>query len=67
MDGYELARQLRQELDHQELHLIAMTGYGRAEDRLAAHTAGFDTHMVKPADIEELQWVIGSGRMPAGS
>ena len=67
LDGYELARRLREELDHQGLHLIAMTGYGRAEDRQAAHSAGFDVHMVKPADIDELQRVIASGRVPSGS
>ena len=58
MDGYELAHQLRQVLDGQGLQLVAMTGYGRSEDREAAHAAGFDIHIVKPADLEELRRVL---------
>ena len=38
--------------------MVAMTGYGRTEDREAAHAAGFDVHMVKPADLEELRRVL---------
>ena len=63
MDGYELAQRLRQEFDGQELQLVAMTGYGRTEDREAAQTAGFDVHMVKPADIEELRRLLAYGGM----
>lgn len=63
MDGYELAHRLRQELDGQGLQLVALTGYGRTEDREAAHAAGFDVHMVKPADLDELRRVLAHGRM----
>ncbi|MDE2261039.1 MAG: response regulator, partial [Gammaproteobacteria bacterium] len=60
MDGYEVAQRLRGQLDGQEprLLLVAMTGYGRSEDREAAHAAGFDVHMVKPADLEELRRLL---------
>ena len=48
MDGHELARALRRELSEQPL-LIAVTGYGMAEDRRRSREAGFDAHLVKPA------------------
>ena len=38
--------------------LIAMTGYGRAEDRSAARQAGFDIHLVKPAELSELEQLL---------
>ena len=60
MDGYELAHRLRRQLNGQQLQLVAMTGYGRSEDREAADAAGFDIHMVKPADLEQLRRVLAS-------
>jgi CheY-like chemotaxis protein len=48
IDGYEVARRLRAE--SAVLLLIAVTGYGRDEDRRRAREAGFDHHLVKPAD-----------------
>jgi len=62
MSGYELAKRLRAEPRHGELHLIAMTGYGRAEDRKAAREAGFDVHLVKPAEPQELARLLSTGR-----
>jgi CheY-like chemotaxis protein len=59
MDGYELGRRLR--AAHRHLYLVAMTGYGRAEDRKTAHAAGFDLHLVKPADLDELQALLANG------
>jgi signal transduction histidine kinase/CheY-like chemotaxis protein len=53
MDGYAVARQLRQEFGH-EIRLVAMTGYGQDEDRQRAWEAGFNAHLVKPADPEAL-------------
>ena len=53
MDGYELARRLRHKGDTTPL-LIAITGYGQAEDRLRAQAAGFDLHFVKPVNVESL-------------
>ncbi|HEY1376607.1 MAG TPA: response regulator, partial [Gemmataceae bacterium] len=54
MDGYEVARRLRGEPDLPPVTLIAMTGYGQDEDRRKARDAGFDHHLVKPVDPEEL-------------
>jgi CheY-like chemotaxis protein len=55
MNGYEIARRWRATPEGQNLTLVAMTGYGRAEDRAEAREAGFDVHLVKPAELAELE------------
>ncbi len=50
MDGFEVARQLRSRPESKDALLIALTGYGEAESRLRSQRAGFDHHVVKPAD-----------------
>jgi CheY-like chemotaxis protein len=59
VDGYEVARQLRARRS-KDVGLIALSGYGQAEDRRKALEAGFDTHIVKPADPSHLSTVIAS-------
>jgi len=54
MDGYELARRLRQLPGTSGAMLVALTGYGREEDRRKALQAGFDHHLVKPVSAETL-------------
>jgi PAS domain S-box-containing protein len=54
LDGYDLARRLRDELGPRTPRLIAVTGYGRDSDRERSRIAGFDVHLVKPVDIETL-------------
>ncbi|HEY4059351.1 MAG TPA: ATP-binding protein [Kofleriaceae bacterium] len=53
MDGYELARRMRERITS-GLHLIALTGYGSASDRVRSSAAGFDAHLVKPLDLTKL-------------
>ncbi len=53
MHGYELARRLKANPQSRR-HLIAVTGYGHAHDRAASTAAGFDAHLVKPVNLEEL-------------
>jgi len=60
MDGYELARRIRVEPAGTEIRLVAMTGYGRPEDRTRALAAGFDAHLVKPVDPRQLQDLLHS-------
>jgi signal transduction histidine kinase/response regulator RpfG family c-di-GMP phosphodiesterase len=60
MDGYEVARLLRQRWDRNKMVLVAITGYGQEEDRRRAREAGFDLHMVKPVDPDQLQEVLAS-------
>jgi CheY-like chemotaxis protein len=52
MDGYEAARRIRAQ--SQAIRLIALTGWGQELDRRKAEAAGFNTHFVKPVDIEQL-------------
>ncbi len=54
MDGFELARRLREPNARCGAVLIALSGYGRDEDKRAARDAGFDHHLVKPPDLNEL-------------
>jgi two-component system CheB/CheR fusion protein len=54
IDGYALARMARQTPETRGAYLIALTGYGQAEDRQAALAAGFDAHMTKPVDTTKL-------------
>ena len=54
MDGYELARRVRQFRQKGDLCLIALTGYGQPSDRAQSAEAGFDAHLVKPIQVDQL-------------
>jgi CheY-like chemotaxis protein/anti-sigma regulatory factor (Ser/Thr protein kinase) len=58
MDGYELARNLRSLPGLERLRLVAVTGYGQDSDRQRARDAGFDEHLKKPLDLDELARAI---------
>ncbi|MGZ5886863.1 MAG: response regulator [Ramlibacter sp.] len=60
MNGFEVAHQLRSQPASRDALLIALTGYGEAESRSRSAQAGFDFHMVKPADVELLLKMIGN-------
>ena len=55
MDGYELARRLRRSPSGGPRRLVAVTGYGRDTEVAAAKAAGFNAHIMKPVDIDNLQ------------
>ncbi len=57
MDGYEVARRLRA-LAGPRSFLVALTGYSDLEDRRRAEEAGFDAHVVKPVDPDELSRLL---------
>jgi signal transduction histidine kinase/ActR/RegA family two-component response regulator len=59
LDGYEVARQLRAGMTTQGIHLIAITGWGQASDLEAARAAGFDHHLLKPVEPQDLVRLIG--------
>jgi signal transduction histidine kinase/DNA-binding response OmpR family regulator len=65
MDGFEVARRLRKILELQHALLIALTGYGEAESRLRSQEAGFDHHVVKPADIDFLLSIVSKSPVRA--
>lgn len=64
IDGYEIARRVRASLGS-DVYLIALTGYGQAEDKKKALDAGFNVHLTKPADFVDLQNVLGQIGTPA--
>jgi PAS domain S-box-containing protein len=61
MSGYEVARQLRARAEFQGVLLLAMTGYGQQADRNRAQDAGFDRHLTKPVDPQQLQDMLAEG------
>jgi two-component system CheB/CheR fusion protein len=67
MTGHEVARRLRQLPGMERALLVALTGYGQDDDRRLSQEAGFNVHLVKPADPDQLQAVLaGLGERPAG-
>jgi signal transduction histidine kinase len=60
MDGHEVARRIRQQPASEGVKLIALTGWGQEEDRRRSRGAGFDYHLIKPADLGALRALLGS-------
>ena len=60
MDGYEVARRLRQQPGMETAVLAAMTGWGQPEDRRRTSEAGFDHHLVKPPEAAALERVLSA-------
>jgi CheY-like chemotaxis protein len=58
VDGFEVARQIRQRPETRHAHLVALTGWGQAEDRARTRDAGFDHHLTKPTDPGTLQRLL---------
>jgi PAS domain S-box-containing protein len=61
MDGYECARQLRALSASREVRLVAVSGYAQPEDVARAMEAGFDAHVAKPPDPEQLAGLLSAG------
>lgn len=60
MNGYEVARQLRQQADLGTLLIVAVTGYAEDEARRLSREAGFDHHLVKPVDPDAILALLAS-------
>ena len=58
MNGYEVAQRLRSQPELEDVMLVALTGYGAPSDVSAAHAAGFDEHLIKPAEIAKLEKIL---------
>jgi two-component system CheB/CheR fusion protein len=67
LDGYELARQVRRSDAGGRVYLVALTGYGQAEDRRKVLEAGFDAHLVKPLKRGDLEQVLEQARRREGT
>jgi CheY-like chemotaxis protein len=58
MNGYEAARFIRKQSWGKQMRLIALSGWGQDEDRRKTKEAGFDEHLVKPADPSDLKRIV---------
>jgi PAS domain S-box-containing protein len=67
MDGYEVARTLRERHPGRNVHIVALTGWGQEQDRARTREAGFDRHLVKPVDFETLQALFESLPLPSAA
>jgi len=65
LDGYEVARRIRAQAWGKRITLVALTGWGQDSDRRRSQEAGFDSHLVKPLDLEKLSQLLA--RLPAGA
>jgi CheY-like chemotaxis protein len=66
LNGYDAARQIRQQPWGKNMMLIALTGWGQEEDRRRSQEAGFDQHLVKPVEPVSLEKLLGSIQAPTG-
>jgi CheY-like chemotaxis protein len=64
MNGYEVARRIRAEAWGKETLLIAVTGWGQAEDKQRSRDAGFDYHLTKPVDVAEVERLLSDFQVP---
>jgi CheY-like chemotaxis protein len=60
LTGYEVAERIRATPAGSRMFLVALTGYGQEEGRLRAKAAGFDAHLVKPLDFDEVGRLLQS-------
>jgi len=60
MNGYDVARRIRQQPWGHDVTLIALTGWGKDEDRRLSQEAGFNFHLVKPVDLAALEDLLNS-------
>jgi CheY-like chemotaxis protein len=66
LDGYEVARRVRQEPWGQAMLLVAVTGWGQDRDRQQANSAGFDLHLTKPVSLATLERMMAAPVRAAG-
>jgi DNA-binding response OmpR family regulator len=65
LNGYEVARRIREKQKQKRPALIALTGWGQEEDRRRSREAGFDAHLVKPVDFAVLNKLLAE--LPANT
>jgi CheY-like chemotaxis protein len=61
LDGYEVARRIRSSPETNGMALVALTGYGLPEDKRRASEAGFNAHLMKPVDLDQVMRAIALG------
>jgi CheY-like chemotaxis protein len=65
MDGFEVARRIRQEPWGKDVMLVAVTGWGQEEHRQRTRDAGFDRHLTKPADPTDIESLLAHSSAPS--
>ena len=60
LNGFDVAKRIRCETTKSDMVLVALTGYGQASDRQRSQEAGFDHHLVKPADFDEVEKILAA-------
>lgn len=65
MNGYEVAQRLRTQPELDDVLLVALTGYGAPSDVTAARAAGFDEHLIKPAELAKLEKILATRKPSA--
>ncbi len=66
LNGYDVARRIRQRPWGRDVILVALTGWGQDEDRRRSKEAGFDFHVVKPVELSALEALLAGSHRPAG-
>ncbi len=64
MDGYEVARRLREDSGTARAFIVAVTGHGSAQDRARTRAGGFDLHLVKPVAPQALETLLNRPSLP---
>jgi CheY-like chemotaxis protein len=67
VDGFEVCRQLRQQAWGRDLFIVALTGWGQESDRTRTERAGFDDHLIKPAEVISITKVLNGARQAPGA
>ncbi len=67
MDGFQVARAVRENPAFDDVLLVALTGYGQKEDRLKSLQAGFDEHRVKPPSIDQMKEILRHPKLTAAN
>jgi CheY-like chemotaxis protein/two-component sensor histidine kinase len=60
MDGYEVARQIRGQVEYKSICLVALTGWGQPDDRRRSTSVGFDHHLLKPVNLRALKSILSA-------
>ena len=66
LNGYDACRRIRQESWSKDMFIVALTGWGQDEDRRRSAEAGFNRHVVKPVEFENLEKILAESRLRAG-
>lgn len=62
LNGYDACRRIRDQPWSQGMVIVAITGWGQDEDRCRSRDAGFDEHLVKPVDVDELTRILAASK-----